>query len=413
MLRHLAGATALALITASGAVAQEGHDHAHAGAKGDVTLYRIFVGDHDKGQVTVFDLSEPDHQHSFATTGQSKLFPIANGAVVAAVQSDDDTVQFIKSGISLDDHGDHRDIEVTEPSEIKASLTGPRPFHLVEHDGKVVLNYDKGGFAEILDSAALADGRVEAVKFPQSRAHHGFVTPLGKSWMSTVASDEEVQGDASVPRLGLQAFDVEGKAAGDLATCTGIHGEAFSGAYLVAGCKEGVLTAKAGSEGPEYKLLPYPADLPQGMTTGTLLGSTGVQMFLGNYGADGLVVVDPEEEPHFTYLKLPFRRVDFALDPAKPTTGYVLTEDGSLHRIDLLKAEIDASTKVTGPYSMEGHWNDARPRLALAGDEVVVTDPNESVIHRISTAELSEVGTISVEGKPYNIAVAGGSGVVH
>ncbi|WP_199261814.1 hypothetical protein [Paracoccus binzhouensis] len=213
MFRHLAGASGLALILAGGAVAQD-HDH------DDVALYRVFVGDHEKGQVTAFDLSEPDHRWTFPTTGQVKLFPVAGGAVVAAVQSDVDTVLFIRSGISFHDHGDHHDIEVGDPAAIDASLTGPRPFHLVDHDDKVVLNYDQGGYAEIADSA-----------------------------------------------------------------------------------------------------------------------------------------------------------------------------------------------KVTEPYSMDGHWN--APRIAMAGDEIVVTDPNAGRVRRIATGDLSERGTVPVEGKPYNIAVTGGSGVTH
>lgn len=97
----------------------------------------------------------------------------------------------------------------------------------------------------------------------------------------------------------------------------------------------------------------------------------------------------------------------------KPANAFVLTEDGSLHRIDLLSAQIEQSARVTEPYSMDGHWSDPRPRIAMAGDEVVVTDPNAGLIRRISTGDLSELGTIEVEGMPYNIAVAGGSGVVH
>lgn len=403
MFRHLAGASALALLLAGAALAQ---DH-------DVTLYRVFVGDHQQGRVTAFDLAAPDHRWSFDTAGQAKLFAVADGAVVAAVQSDDDAVHFIKSGIERHDHGDHADIEVSDPVAIADVLTGPRPFHLVDHDGRIVINYDKGGYAEILDGHHLSHGEVEPVKFPQARAHHGFVAPLGHSWLSTVASDETVEGDASVPRLGLQAFNADGSPAGDLAPCAGIHGEAFSGAYLAAGCKEGVLTAKAGANGPEYNLLPYPADLPQDVTTGTLLGSTGIQVFLGNHGPDGLVVIDPVDAPHYRRIALPFRRVDFALDPVNPGTGYVLTEDGTMHRVDLLKAEISASAKVVQPYSMDGHWNDPRPRIAMAGAEIVVTDPNAGLVRRIATADLTEIGTVAVEGKPYNIAVTGGSGISH
>ena len=244
-------------------------------------------------------------------------------------------------------------------------------------------------------------------------AHHGFVALLGEHWMSTVAPPAPAEGGEAPPRLGLQAFSIDGTPTSDLATCTAIHGEAFSGNYLAAGCKEGVLTATATAEGVTFKMLEYPAELPQGVTTGTILGATGVQVFLGNYGPNGLVVIDPVDAPHFRYVELPFRRVDFVLDPANPAHGYVLTEDGMLHRVNLLQAAITGSAKVTEPYSMDGHWNDPRPRIAMAGDDIVMTDPNAGLLRVISAETLEEEDTIEVEGKPYNLAVVGGSGVTH
>ncbi len=112
-------------------------------------------------------------------------------------------------------------------------------------------------------------------------------------------------------------------------------------------------------------------------------------------------------------IELPFRRVDFALDPANARFGYVLTEDGTLHRIDVLDGKVAASARVSEPYSMDGHWNDPRPRLAMAGSEVVMTDPKAGLVRRIDKETLKETGTIAVGGMPYAIAVAGGTGVVH
>ncbi|WP_273689899.1 hypothetical protein [Ketogulonicigenium vulgare] len=405
MFKYLATASAIAMATT--AFAQE-HDHDHDHHDEDVTLYRVFVGDHAGGSVTALDLADPDHRWQFDTTGQVKLFGVAGGATVAAVQSDDNAVHFFSSGISFEDHGDHADIAVSDPAAIDTVLTGPRPFHVVDHGGSVIINYDQGGYAELIDAHHLSHGEVELTTFTQSQAHHGFVARLGGNLLSTVASDV-----ADAPRLGLQAFNADGTPAGDLVTCTAIHGEAFSGAYLAAGCREGVLTATASADGVTYNMLPYEADLPAGNTTGTLLGSTGIQVFLGNYGANGLVVVDPVDAPHFRYIELPFRRVDFALDPVHPANGYVLTEDGTLHQVNLLEAALTGSVKVTEPYSMDGHWNDARPRLAMAGDEVIITDPNAGLLRRIDTDTLRETGTIAVEGAPYNIAVVGGSGIDH
>lgn len=421
MFRHLAGVSAGALLAAGAAYAQD-HDHE------DVTLYRVFVGDHVAPRVTVVNLAEHDHEPeneghdhdhdhdhgwSFPTTGQVKLFGIADGAVVAAVQSDNDAVHFFNSGISFADHGDHSDIELADPAAIDTVLTGPRPFHVVDHGGSVVINYDGGGYAEIIDGHHLSQGEVEVTRLPQSQPHHGFVARLGDHWLTTVALPAPSDGTDAPPRLGLQEVTIDGEAVGDLATCTGIHGDAFSGAYMAAGCREGVLTATAGANGVIFNMLEYPADLPGGVTTGTVLGSTGIQVFLGNYGPNGLVVIDPVDAPHFRYIELPFRRVDFALDPAKPANGYVLTEDGTLHRVNLLEAAVTGSAKVTEAYSMDGHWNDPRPRIAMAGDDIVMTDPNAGLLRIISTETLEEEQTINVEGIPYNLAVVGGSGISH
>ncbi|HEX2147617.1 MAG TPA: hypothetical protein VHG11_08195, partial [Pseudorhizobium sp.] len=250
----------------------------------NVTLYRVFVGDHEAGKVTAFDLDKPDHRWTFETTGQNKLYSVNQGAAIVAVQSDDDAVNVINSGISLHSHGDHSDIEVKEPNGVKEALTGPRPFHVIDHDGKVVINFDKGGYAEIIDAHELSHGEIESSRLKQARAHHGFAAPVGSAWVTTVASDAPVEGDAAPTRVGLRAVKEDGTPVSDVATCTGIHGEAFSGAYLAAGCKEGILTVTAGRDGLVTRMLTYPADLPGGQTTGTLLGAKSMQVFLGNYG---------------------------------------------------------------------------------------------------------------------------------
>ncbi|GGD15915.1 hypothetical protein GCM10011335_18360 [Aureimonas glaciei] len=406
MRRTLACATGISLILAATAMAQEAD-------RDDATLYRVFVGDHADPKITAFDLSAPDKRWTFETTGQSKLYGVDDGAAVVAVQSDNDVVHFFRSGIVLDSHGDHSDIAIADPVALENPLTGPRPFHVIDHAGKVVINFDRGGYAEIVDAHDLAAGKVEAERLPQARAHHGYAAPIGKAWVTSVASNAPVDGDAAPQRLGLQQVKADGTPVGAVATCTGIHGEAFSGAYLATGCEEGILTVAAGADGPSFKMLPYPADLPAGETTGTLLGSKSLQVFLGNYGDKGLVVVDPADEPHFQHIELPFRRIDFVLDPANARFGYVLTEDGTLHQIDVLHGKVAQSARVTEPYSMDGHWNDPRPRLAMAGNEVVMSDPKAGMVRRIAKDTLEGAGTIPVEGMPYNIAVAGGSGVVH
>lgn len=169
MLQKLAYTTGLLVIMLGAAQADE-KDHDHE----DVTLYRVFVGDHAAPKITAFDLDEPDQRWTFETTGQSKLYSVDNGSAVVAVQSDDDVVHFLQSGISLHAHGDHSDIDVEDPAAIQQTLSGPRPFHVVEHDGKIAINFDKGGYNEIVDAHDLSEGEIESERLPQARAHHGF-----------------------------------------------------------------------------------------------------------------------------------------------------------------------------------------------------------------------------------------------
>ncbi|MFV0333149.1 MAG: hypothetical protein ACK5JR_03645 [Tropicimonas sp.] len=389
-----------ALLSAQAALAED--DHA---------AWRIFVADQATAGVTALDLDAPDKRWSFDLTGPSRLYPSPEGEVVVAVQSDHERVDFLRSGIELESHGDHSDLHVEDPSRLDVSLEGPRPFHVVNHDHTIAVNFDRGGYVALLDEHELPEGNVSG-RFEQARAHHGFAVPMGNYIISTVASEAPVEEDKLPPRIGIGAFNADGSPAGEMQVCTDLHGEAFSGNYLVAGCKEGVVAATVVNGMPEFSMLPYPADFPEGHT-GTLLGSPVMQVFLGNYGKDAVVVIDPSTEPHFTRVDLPFRRVDFVLDEVNPQFAYILTEDGTLHRLNMLAGAVEQSAMVTQPYSMDGHWRDPRPRMAMAGERLVMTDPLSGLVRVINPADLSELATIPVEGLPYNIVTIGGSGLEH
>lgn len=379
----------------------------------DVEAWRLFVADQATGRITALDLAHPEKRWNFDVTGPAKLYPSQSGRAVIAVQSDNDEVAFLSSGIALKSHGDHADMDITDPARIDAVLTGPRPFHVVTHGGFTAINFDKGGYAALLQEDDILQGRVDGSRFRQSRAHHGFVAGMKDYIISSVASpDAPVKEGDPAPRIGVQAFRKDASAIGTLQPCTDLHGEAFSGEYLLTGCKEGVVAIRDRKGQAEFTMLPYPTDLPTG-NTGTLLGSQTMQVFLGNYGAQALMVIDPTEAPYFHYIELPFRRVDFVLDAVKPQFGYVLTEDGVLHQIDLLNAQIVRSVQVTKAYSMEGHWRDPRPRLVMAGDHIVLTDPKQASLLVLDSATLTEKNRIPVDGLPYNIVAIGGSGVQH
>lgn len=384
---------------------------APAWADDEAVAWRLFVADHTSPTVTAIDLDQPDQRWTFDLAGPAKLSSAADEALVIAVQSDNEQVDFLQSGLTVDGHGDHADIGISNPAAI-GMIQGPRPFHVVNHSGTVAITFDKGGYASIIGEQAIRGGDLAEQQVPMNVAHHGFVADMGGYFVSSVATEEPQEEGKAPPRIGIGSFAADGTPMGEMHTCTDLHGEAFSGNFLLAGCKEGVI-AHDTSGGPDaFTMLPYPADFPEDKT-GFLLGANAMQIFLGDYDGTSVVILDPTTEPYFTRIELPFREVDFILDPAQPQFAYIFTEDGSLHRLNMLSAEVEQSAQITQPYSMDGHWRDPRPRMTMADDRLILTDPLAAKVRVIGTADLAEIEAIKVEGVPYNVIAVGGSGLTH
>lgn len=404
---RLMSAVAIGMVFAApGAFAEDDHDNNET--------WRLFVADHTNPVVRAIDFDSGKELGRFDIKGHAALTASASGQTVFVTQSDHDMVHVIKTGILFSDHGDHRDLEVSDVGLLPVTFEGKRPFHVVPHDDHAVLFYDRGGKAEIIDEPALLEGKAEVKTVDTTKPHHGVAVTMGRHVLVSVPTLEAQQKpDQLPPRVGLRVLDDKGAQLGEMAPCTDLHGEATSARLVAFGCKEGVLVARPGGvDGPKLEMLAYPDSLPEGHTS-TLLGGKTMQFFLGNYGEDKVVLIDPDSAEPFTLIELPTRRVDFLLDPAEPRNAYILTEDGDLHVLDVVKGEIVRKQRVTEPYSKDGHWRDPRPRLAAADGHIAITDPRHALIRIVDAESLKEVRTIPVEGQPFAIVAVGGSGASH
>ncbi|MCZ4093330.1 zinc metallochaperone AztD [Sinorhizobium psoraleae] len=403
--RLLTAVAATLVFAAQGALAEDNETQA---------AWRIFVADHTQPVVRAIDFSSGEELGRYDLKGYAALTASASGQTVFATQSDRDVVHVIKTGIAFSDHGEHRDLGVSDVARLPVTFEGKRPVHVVPHDDHAILFYDRDGKAEIIDEAALLEGKAEVRTVDATKPHHGVAVTLGRYVLVSVPNTEiKTKPDELAPRVGLRVVDEKGEQLGDIAQCTDLHGEATSARLVAFGCKEGVLVARPGGiDGPNLEMLPYPADFPKAYT-GTLLGGKAMQFFLGNYGEDKVVLIDPDNEQPFRLIELPTRRVDFRLDPATPRNAYILTEDGNLHVLDVIKGEIVRKGKVTEPYSKDGHWRDPRPRLAVADGQIAITDPRHSLVRVIDAETLKETRTIAIEGQPFSIVAVGGSGASH
>jgi YVTN family beta-propeller protein len=376
--------------------------------------WRLFVADHTQPVVRALDAASGSELGRFDLGGYAALSLSDSGKTVFAVQGDKDAVQLISTGIALSDHGEHRDIQLSDPKLLAGNITGKKPGHVVTHGDDVAVFYDRGGKTDLFQESALIEGKGEAASIDTTAPHHGVAVPMGQHILVSVPNmTTDVKPDELPPRLGLRIVDRAGKQIGDVATCTGLHGEATSARLVAFGCAEGVLVARPGGlDGPKLEMVAYGSDLPEGKVS-TLLGGRSMQFFLGNYGEDKVVLIDPDAAAPYRLVELPTRRVDFILDPANVRNAYILTEDGKLHVLDVVSGQIVRSAGVTEPYSKDGHWRDPRPRLAVAGDRIAITDPRHSLVRMIDSETLKETATIPVEGMPFAIVAAGGSGATH
>lgn len=374
----------------------------------DVTAWRLFVSDHAEPVIRVIDALNNAEITHFDISGPASLYRSNTGATVYAVQGAQGIVTAIGSGISFHDHGDHADIEVGEPGLTGFSVEGDSPSHFVEHSGHFAAFFDGEGVARVFSESDALEGHAHITEIKANAPHHGVVVPFGEH--AVVSVYDPADGGKVV---GVQVVDAQGKPVGDIIECVGVHGEALSGNLgAIGGCQNGILLISSAGGQPKVELLPFPDGLGQGRVS-TLLGGRGLQYFLGNFDADTVSLIDPSADEPYRLVDLPTRRVHFAVDPVRPRFAYVFTEDGTLHKLDVIDGAVTTSIKLTDLYSMDGHWSDPRPRIAVAGGNVFVTDPLAGLIHVVDADTFAENGEIAVAGKPFNLVAVGGSGVIH
>jgi hypothetical protein len=398
-MKHLFAASGMALLIGLGTLPSLAEEKA---------AWRLFVSDHAAPVIHAIDIETGQKIGTFNVKAPASLYRSDSGRSVFAVQGKGDVVSVISSGVSIGDHGDHGDIEVDAPKLLDVDFDGKKPSHFVDHNGDIALFFDGEGKALIVSETDVLEGEAASREVTTAAPHHGVAVAHGDH---VLASEPNREKPDELP-IGIRVVDRSGASVGDVHGCPDLHGEASSGNLLAIACAEGMLVVTANGEAPSIEFLPYDDSLPEGKST-TLVGGRGLQYFLGNYGPSAVVLIDPKSEEAFRLIDLPTRRVHFAVDPVRAKFAYVFTEDGQLHRVDVVAGKLDRSLKLTEPYSMDGHWSDPRPRFAVAGNRIVVSDPLKGVLHVVDAESFTQSNDIALEGKPFNLVAVGGAGEVH
>jgi hypothetical protein len=374
----------------------------------DKATFRALVADHANGKLTLIELPTGKTMGHYGVEGPARLKPNTSGRLIYVTQGQQGRVNVFDSGISTVSHGDHFDVELKMPRLLDAAFSGGKPSHVNYGFGSAAFFFDETGAAQIVDESAIPGGKPKISTIRTASPHHGLAAPLRGHFAMSIPHPTEAKGAP----VGIDVVKRDGTSIARSTECPRLHGEARLDSFSAFGCADGVLFLTEAKGKFSFQKVAYPDNIPKERMVRNLLGSQSIRSFLGDFGADGMVVIDPVTRD-FTFVQLPSKRMSFGRDPLLGALGFVMKEEGQLRRINALTGKLEQSLPVTEPYSMEGGFQVARPRVSASGGMVVVTDPARSKIHIIDGEAMKILKTVDVPGAPFDVAVVGAPDADH
>lgn len=285
--------------------------------KGSQRLLVTKTGHHD--HILVYDVESRKEIANFHVAGSiSGLHASPSYRYALAVQGGSGTVNFIDSGVTYENHGDHGHWHLSEPTILNFELSGTKPAHVTKNGEQMVVFFDgvDGAPAEIrlLTEDGLAEGRVHA-SYVDDIFQHGAAQAWG-DYVVTTVRDTGAAAPSAVKVLerhgdhfhALQRFDQPEHA------CPRLHGSAQNMGYIAFGCSDGVLFIEPHSD--HFHAHKVASDV----RISSVFGHPGSVAFVGagrnsNEDPISLFAVNPATETinHLTYTKTP-RAYSFAED---------------------------------------------------------------------------------------------------
>jgi hypothetical protein len=375
-------------------------------AAGVMHAFRLAVSDARSATIRIIDLDDGRLLSTFSLSSPARLHTGPSRRYVYAVQSEADEVAAIDIGIALESHGDHADLKVSAPRLLSHRLRGSRPSHLTHNDARIAVFFDGDGTTQIFSEQDFVDGRTARIRRIETGAkHHGVAIPIGRRLAVTVPPT----GDGLPDAIELRSDDTPER---PRVACPSLHGEAVTGRFVAFGCGDGVAILESVRNAVAARSVAYPASLPPGRMIRRMTGAAGFTFFAGDFGADGMVILDPSAtDGDFRFISLPARRMDFNLHPESGERLFVIVEDGTLLSLNPLTGAIEAQARVTGRYAMD--QGTIRPRIASVGTYVAVSDPRAGEVVVLDATTLAERHRVKVGGAPSDLLALGGDGATH
>ncbi|MGV3624704.1 MAG: hypothetical protein ACO1OB_28045 [Archangium sp.] len=405
----LLAALALSACPAPMPTSDGGTEHEH---EGEVTRGRLLVADGTAGKLTVIDLDDGTTPGTFTLQAPATVYGETDDTLGFGylVQRTKNVTQLVNSGVGFQEHDGHFHLGKEAPTLLSSSISGQAPTHLTLHDGWLSIFNDGDGTVDSLPTSQLAIGMVAPRRHQTGLAHHGIALVAQDTLLASVPDPVEPPAGGTRLPVGMNARGVDslGTVAGEFTGCPLLHGEAANDTNVLFGCSDGVLALTWNGTAWTSKKIANPAGVPATTRVGTLVSSHDLSTFVGNFGSEAIVIIDPAAGT-MTPVTLPTAAFSFKLFHDEHLL--VLTLDGKLHKLDpATGASQGEPVQVIPAYAMAPTGHDAvRPGLAIGADCAYVSDPRNGKVVEVAIEHWEVERTFDVAGAPASLGVISAS----
>lgn len=393
------------------------HDHDHDHEDEPVNQGRLLVAIKDQPKAGIWDIDKAELLEEYTLTEPaSALYASPSYRYGFVIQRLANQVNVIDSGLSQEDHGDHKDDIVEAPRWLAFGTDKTRPTHFTGTATQSVIFYDGNGdtntpaqinvFTETDIKNNTPGNSLEYTTYM-----HGAAQARGDYLLSTIR--DPLTASTLPDKVGLYKASSGSYSEQQLfaETCPGLHGSAQNKTQIAFGCTDGVLIITQAVDNFSAKKIANPTSFTDATRIGTVFGDEHHTEFVGiaagqffaiNTGAGTIT---------------PINWID-TNDTNPPTAlGYGFADAGELFVIldnqgVLTLLNTDNWTISTRIRAITSNLNalpaGSRFELALTpGHKIYVSDPIANQVKQIDLDEAEVSGSLQLNGTPAKIAWLG------
>lgn len=394
---------------------EDDHDHDHDDEP--KTQGRLLVAIKDQPKVGIWDINEATLLEEYTLTEPaSALYASPSYRYGFVIQRIANRVNVVDSGLSQEDHGDHKDDIIEAPRWLAFGTDKTRPTHFTGNDTQSAIFFDGNGDtttpAQVgVFTEANIKNNTPGIWLEYTTHMHGAAQARGDYLLSTIR--DPLTTNTLPDRVGLykatSGFYNEQQIFSD--TCPGLHGSAQNETQIAFGCTDGVLVITQSGETFTSKKIANPASFTGTTRIGTVYGDENNAEFVGVAAGQFFAINTSNNSIS------PINWINTDATTAPTALAYGFADEGELFVIldnqgwlTLLNTNNwTVSTRIQAITSnLSALPTGARFELALTpGHIIYVSDPIANQIKHIDLDEAKVSGSLQLDATPSKIVWVG------